>query len=151
MKRFVFIMTLIVLLGVGVVTACAEQPESPQTSEEMRQEDRDIDTDRHPSNEQAHEGTWSQSEPGRIIHAVQPPPGGSFKGLVSVRARIGTDGSVLETTIMRSSGKLLYDRTACRLVETEWVFRPAMVNGEYIVSNIMCPVYFNMKPKHRAR
>ena len=76
MKRFVFIMTLIVLLGVGVVTACAEQPESPQTSEEMRQEDRDIDTDRHPSNEQAHEGTWS---------------------------------------------------------------------------NIMCPVYFNMKPKHRER
>jgi len=40
MKRFVFIMTLIVLLGVGVVTACAEQPESPQTSEEMRQQDK---------------------------------------------------------------------------------------------------------------
>ena len=87
MKRFVFTVTLIALLGVGFSTAYAEQSESPQTSEEMRQQD-----------------SWNQSSPGIILHAVQPPPGGSFKGLVSVRARIGTDGSVLETTIMRSSG-----------------------------------------------
>ena len=39
MKRFVFTMTLIALLGVGFSTAYAEQSESPQTSEEMRQQD----------------------------------------------------------------------------------------------------------------
>lgn len=151
MKRFVLTVTLAALLGVGFVTAYAEQSESTQTSKEIRQEDRDIDTETHPSNEQAHEDTWSQSKPGRILRAVQPPPGGSFKGRVTVEARIGTDGSVLNTRIMVSSGKLLYDRTACRLVETEWVFRPAMVDGEYIVSDIMCPVYFNMSPARKIK
>ena len=128
MKRFVFTMTLVALIGVGFSTAYAEPSESVRTSEEIRQEDRDMDAETHPSNERAHEDTWSQSEPGIILRAVQPPPGGSFKGHVTVVARIGTDGSVLNTRIIVSSGKLLYDRTACRLVETEWDFRPALVN-----------------------
>jgi len=91
--------------------------------------------------------------PGKIIHAEQPPYGMiNFKGRIAVSARIGTDGKVIRTRIMISSGNEYYDRTARRIVERQWKFEPAKdMNGQPMESDMQCPVYFNMKPTRKIK
>jgi hypothetical protein len=92
-------------------------------------------------------------QPGKILHAEQPPFGViDFKGRIAVSAHIGKDGKVMYTRIMISSGNLIYDRMARRIVETKWKFTPASdVNGEPMESDMQCPVYFNMKPARKIK
>ena len=92
-------------------------------------------------------------QPGKILHAEQPPFGViDFKGRIAVSAHIGKDGKVMSTRIMISSGNLIYDRMARRIVETKWKFTPASdVNGEPMESDMQCPVYFNMKPARKIK
>ena len=91
--------------------------------------------------------------PGKIIHAEQPPYGMiNFKGRIAVSARIGTDGKVIRTHVMISSGNEYYDRTARRIVERQWKFEPAKdMNGQPMESDMQCPVYFNMKPTRKIK
>lgn len=92
-------------------------------------------------------------QPGKILHAEQPPYGMiNFKGRIAVSARIGTDGKVIRTHIMISSGNEYYDRTARRIVERQWKFEPAKdMNGQPMESDMQCPVYFNMKPTRKIK
>lgn len=92
-------------------------------------------------------------QPGKILHAEQPPHGMiNFKGRIAVSARIGTDGKVIRTHIMISSGNEYYDRTARRIVERQWKFEPAKdMNGQPMESDMQCPVYFNMKPTRKIK
>ena len=92
-------------------------------------------------------------QPGKILHAEQPPYGMiNFKGRIAVSARIGTDGKVIRTHIMISSGNEYYDRTARRIVERQWKFEPAKdMNGQPMESDMQCPVYFNMKPARNIK
>lgn len=92
-------------------------------------------------------------QPGKILHAEQPPYGMiNFKGRIAVSARIGTDGKVIRTHIMISSGNEYYDRTARRIVEKYWKFEPAKdMNGQPMESDMQCPVYFNMKPTRKIK
>ena len=92
-------------------------------------------------------------QPGKILHAEQPPYGMiNFKGRIAVSARIGTDGKVIRTHIMISSGNEYYDLTARRIVERRWKFEPAKdMNGQPMESDMQCPVYFNMKPTRKIK
>ena len=92
-------------------------------------------------------------QPGKIIHAEQPAYGViPFKGRIAVSAHIGTDGRVMWTKIQVSSGILVYDRLARRIVEKQWKFEPAKdMNGQPMESNMQCPVYFNMKPARNIK
>lgn len=92
-------------------------------------------------------------QPGKILHAEQPPYGMiNFKGRIAVSARIGTDGKVIRTHVMISSGNEYYDRTARRIVERQWKFEPAKdMNGQPMESDMQCPVYFNMKPTRKIK
>lgn len=92
-------------------------------------------------------------QPGKILHAEQPPYGMiNFKGRIAVSARIGTDGKVIRTHVMISSGNEYYDRTARRIVERRWKFEPAKdMNGQPMESDMQCPVYFNMKPTRKIK
>ena len=97
----------------------------------------------------AAESAQQMGQPGKILHAEQAPYGFSkFKGRVVVSARVDEKGKVIRTTVMVSSGDQTCDKMACRLVQTKWKFEPATdAHGQKIVSDIMCPVYFNMKPE----
>ncbi|MBF1686628.1 MAG: sodium pump decarboxylase, partial [Selenomonas sp.] len=54
--------------------------------------------------------------------------------------------------IQVSSGNLVYDRLARRIVEKQWKFEPAKdMNGQPMESNMQCPVYFNMKPARNIK
>ena len=56
------------------------------------------------------------------------------------------------TKIQISSGNLVYDRLARRIVEKQWKFEPAKdMNGQPMESNMQCPVYFNMKPTRNIK
>ena len=75
-----------------------------------------------------------------------------FTGRIAVSAHIGTDGRVVWTKIQISSGNLVYDRLARRIVEKQWKFEPAKdMNGQPMESNMQCPVYFNMKPARNIK
>ena len=92
-------------------------------------------------------------QPGKILHAEQPPYGViDFKGRIAVSAHIGADGKVMWTKIQISSGNMLYDRMARRIVEKQWKFEPAKDrNGQAMESDMQCPVYFNMKPTRKIK
>ena len=93
------------------------------------------------------------AQPGKILHAEQPAYGViPFKGRIAVSAHIGMDGRVMWTKIKISSGNLVYDRLARRIVEKQWKFEPAKdMNGQPVESNMQCPVYFNMKPARNIK
>jgi len=54
-----------------------------------------------------------------------------LEGRVVVRALVGTDGKVLETEIVTSSGHAILDRSAVRAVQ-RWIFKPALQDGKPI-------------------
>lgn len=92
-------------------------------------------------------------QPGKILHSEQPPNGViQFKGRITISAHIGTDGKVMWTKTMVSSGNKLYDRMAGRIVEKQWKFQPATdSHGEAMESDIMCEIAFNVPPTKRYK
>ena len=92
-------------------------------------------------------------QPGKILHAEQPPYDMiNFKGRITISAHIGTDGRVMWTKAMVTSGNKLYDRIAGRIVEKQWKFKPATdSHGEPMESDIMCELAFNVPAKKHGK
>ena len=92
-------------------------------------------------------------QPTKILHAEHVQDKGiSFKGCIVVSARIDEDGNAISASIMVSSGRMVLDRIACRIVMERWKFAPALDdNSQPMISNIICPVYFNMKPTRKIQ
>mgnify|MGYP000850681928 CR=1 FL=1 len=91
-------------------------------------------------------------QPAKIIHAEQTiyDEDISYQGRVALAARIGTDGQIVSTRIMFSSGNMQYDRMARQCVVEKWRFTPALdANGTPMVCDMMCVIYFNMEPTRR--
>ena len=130
----------------------AEIPEEAITEILKEAQDMKDDAPNEPKVLRSGEGK-QMGQPGKILHAEQPPFGViDFKGRIAVSAHIGKDGKVMSTRITISSGNLIYDRMARRIVETKWKFTPASdVNGEPMESDMQCPVYFNMKPARKIK
>ena len=64
-------------------------------------------------------------EPPKTLKEVQPTENLGYKGFVTVRVRIGTDGSILYSDVMRSSKREEVDAVALECAR-QWQFEPAL-------------------------
>ncbi len=67
-------------------------------------------------------------------------------GRVVIRATIGSNGEVIDTSIAEPSGEIQLDRAA-NLAVKRWRFSPAMQNGRPVVGSVLIP--FDFKPDSR--
>lgn len=101
-----------------IETSTAEQPvqEVPKVEEKPAEK----------VEEQAEEEEPQQmGEPPKTLKEVHPESGLGYKGFVTVRVRIGTDGSILYSDVMRSSKREEVDALALECAQ-QWQFEPAL-------------------------
>ena len=67
------------------------------------------------------------------------------QGRVLLRILVGIDGRPVEVSIDRSSGNKNLDRTAREHVLRNWVFKPAMRNGQAVQAYGLVPIDFTMQ------
>lgn len=67
-------------------------------------------------------------------------------GRVVIRATVGSNGEVIDTSIAEPSGEIQLDRAA-NLAVKRWRFNPAMQNGRPVVGSVLIP--FDFKPDAR--
>lgn len=84
----------------------------------------------------------------KVIRQVQPVYPRSLMnagigGHVEIRATIGSNGDVIDTSIAQPSGQIQLDRAASQAVR-RWQFTPAMQNGQPVVGSVTIP--FEFKP-----
>lgn len=67
-------------------------------------------------------------------------------GRVVIRATVGSNGAVIDTSIAEPSGEIQLDRAA-NLAVRRWRFAPAVQNGRPVVGSVLIP--FDFKPDNR--
>ena len=67
-----------------------------------------------------------------------------LQGVVQLRVKVATDGSVASAAITRSSGHPLLDERALSTVRDRWKFKPARVAGLAIASEVIVPIRFTL-------
>lgn len=92
-------------------------------------------------------GGRQMAENARIIKPFYPAPGVvSFRGRVTVSARIGIDGRIKETKIMVTSGRTLVDAVAMNAAK-RWIYKPATdKNGKPMECNAIISIPFQRYP-----
>ena len=71
------------------------------------------------------------------------------EGIVVLNITIGTDGSVQNVSISKSSGDDGLDEEALDWVRTHWRYRPATRDGQPVVAQSEAQVVFNLKQSGR--
>lgn len=67
-------------------------------------------------------------------------------GHVVIRATVGSNGEVIDTSIAEPSGQIKLDRAA-NLAVKRWRFSPATQNGRPVVGSVLIPFDFNPEPR----
>jgi TonB family protein len=93
----------------------------------------------------------SIAQPATKVFTTQPPypPAArelGVEGAVRLQVRIGVDGCPRAVKIVRSSGRLDFDRSSVTTVQREWRFRPARTSdGAAVESIIVVAIQFTLK------
>ena len=66
------------------------------------------------------------------------------EGVVVLVAQVAADGRVTKTRVERSSGDRRLDKAACQAVEN-WVYKPALRDGEPVTSSVRVRVEFRLE------
>ncbi len=67
-----------------------------------------------------------------------------WEGTVLIRLRVDASGRVGETSLVRSSGHRILDRSALKQVRT-WRFQPAMRDGKPVAEDVILPIRFELR------
>ncbi len=67
-----------------------------------------------------------------------------YEGTVYLRIKINGEGKVIYSTVEKSSGYDILDRSALK-ASLKWKFKPALKNGVPVVTTILVPVVFKLE------
>ncbi len=87
----------------------------------------------------------------RPLYRYNPPPGypalarhRGWQGVVRIRVRVRSDGSVAAATVSSSSGYDLLDRAALAAIR-RWHFEPGTRDGRPVESEVLVPIHFELQ------